>query len=1755
MRKTKYWAAALLLILFGINHSTYAAIEYRYFYDELDRLTKAADSTGVVLEYSYDKVGNILEVTRTENSGLSILDVQPHAAQVGEQVTIEGIGFSAVASENTVTFDGITANVVTATINQLAVEVPVGVTAGVIVVTVGSNTATNSGSFQLQTLPIINSLSTAFVLSGQSIPALVVTGSNLIGGTFSFIPDSVPPGVVVSNATVAPDGLSATLTVNVSASAIGSYVLQASNPLGQSDSFSTEANTLVVLGSATDDSDGDGISNEDEIVLGTNPTSSDTDDDGLPDRFEIENGLDPNDPSDALLDSDGDGINNLAEYEQGTDPQNPDTTPPGIVQVLPADNTVDFATNANIVVRFNEPLQPESILLGSVRLFHDDLLVAGKALLSNDQLSLTFEPIESLSAFSNYTIQVQAVRDVAGNAMVGVFQSHFTTGEFIDDVSPSIIGTNIASGATDVPINVPFTVLFDEPMEPATLNDSTFSIKDNFVAENVKGMVQVDPDGMTVSFVPEQPFAVGRSFSVTLNTAITDLSGNPLSSIYDYSFETEFDEDFTPPSVVAISPPLDALDIPGNSNIMIEFSEPLDLINIRGAITAQANDINIPGSIALSNGNSRVTFTPAEDLPLNTIITLSASAEITDLAGNALGTTLTGQFTTGIRLNLQQPRVTGMTPFDGERDVPTNTLLQIKVDERINPLTVTASSFQLFIREYFFGIDWFVTGTRSVSDDGKTLTFTPDAPLDADREYDLHVSSDVRDLANNPLVELNARFTTRTGASTGPFEVTGINIPDGATEVPVNTPITVQFSDAVSETNLPSDAVVLAVSDTPVAGTHSLSSDRRQLTFIPSSNLTPSTAYTVAVSGAVSVSGSSVAAFNSGFTTSDNATADTSKPTLLSVNPADNVTGVPSSAAAVVQFSERINPLTVTDDTFYIEQFTSSDNYARIAGSITVATDGQSATFTPDQQMTASTRYRIRVTSGVQDLVGNRYASTSIPSTFTVDSGGVIDIMPPTVVMVTPTDGSTEVHRDTRVTLTFSESLDPNTINANTFALLVNGRAMSSVNITRSSDNRAVTLSSRLPWGIDIAVVVTSGARDLAGNAIADFRSMFTTGTHFDVSRPVVTSQRPDNGARNIPVDQRVVLFVDESLNAATIPNALHVSQNSVLVSGTSAVTPDGRAIEFVPDAAWEHDALIQVFLDDTAQDLSGNSLRDYQGSFRTVVDPGLTGPSLVRTNLTTTANILPTNPIPELEFSEPLDAATINDTTIVLRENTGGSPIITSTLSLVDGRIVRVEPNTVLKADTRYYVQIFNGIKDLDGQRQRSDRPPETLVASIHFLTGVVEDNTPPVVIAVLPSDGLTEVALNSHIRVRFDERINPLTVSTDTIHVTDGVEAIIPHSISFTDSNRDVLITPFSPLTANTVYSIIIDGVEDNAGNAVTMQTSQFTTGNEIDTFPPSIIITTPFRNATDVPINSPVIIEFDEPIDPVSVNSNTFYVRDHTIGRLVGTSSVSTDGQMISFVPDAPFAVERGHTIIINSPLSDLTGNRFSSAFYTFTTGFDEDTVAPQVLQTAPQDGLTDVPTNVYVMVRFDEPIQSVDDDLVTLSAGSVEIPVARFWSDGNRLLILVRRTPLAANTAYTLTVDAALKDLAGNAIGTAVTSQFTTGAGADIQRPRVTGMTPFDGETGVPTDTVLQVSVDERINSMTVTSKSFALYNRTSSFGRVSGAHNVSADGKTLTFVPDQPLESNSSFILFPISDARDLADNQLISDSVIFTTGP
>lgn len=113
---------------------------------------------------------------------VTISGFTPEAGPVGTAVTIEGSGFGALASENTVTFNGAGAAVISASVTTLVVTVPAGATSGAIAVSAPDGSATSATPFTVTgpTVPILSGFTPAI-----GVPGTVVT---IHGAHFDLVP-------------------------------------------------------------------------------------------------------------------------------------------------------------------------------------------------------------------------------------------------------------------------------------------------------------------------------------------------------------------------------------------------------------------------------------------------------------------------------------------------------------------------------------------------------------------------------------------------------------------------------------------------------------------------------------------------------------------------------------------------------------------------------------------------------------------------------------------------------------------------------------------------------------------------------------------------------------------------------------------------------------------------------------------------------------------------------------------------------------------------------------------------------------------------------------------------------------------------------------------------------------------------------------------------------------------------------------------------------------------------------------------------------------------------------------------------------------------------------------------------------------------------------------------------------------------------------------------------------------------------------
>jgi hypothetical protein len=182
--------------------------------------------------------GVIKEFTIPE---LSIVSVTPLTARAGEQVTIAGENFGVTADENVVTFNGIEAEIVSASATSLVVKVPSGMLAPTynevnpIVVTTGGQTITATESFRL--VPTVTEFSPK---NGTFGTVITVTGSDF----YPFLTSAIIGGKPASALQVTDSYVTFAIPYNVTTPTLKVKVVSGSTTIDVPGDFSVTPPTI-----------------------------------------------------------------------------------------------------------------------------------------------------------------------------------------------------------------------------------------------------------------------------------------------------------------------------------------------------------------------------------------------------------------------------------------------------------------------------------------------------------------------------------------------------------------------------------------------------------------------------------------------------------------------------------------------------------------------------------------------------------------------------------------------------------------------------------------------------------------------------------------------------------------------------------------------------------------------------------------------------------------------------------------------------------------------------------------------------------------------------------------------------------------------------------------------------------------------------------------------------------------------------------------------------------------------------------------------------------------------------------------------------------------------------------------------------------------------------------------------------------------------------------------------------------------------
>ena len=218
------------------------------------------------------------------------------------------------------------------------------------------------------------------------------------------------------------------------------------------------------------------------------------------------------------------------------------------------------------------------------------------------------------------------------------------------------------------------------------------------------------------------------------------------------------------------------------------------------------------------------------------------------------------------------------------------------------------------------------------------------------------------------------------------------------------------------------------------------------------------------------------------------------------------------------------------------------------------------------------------------------------------------DTTAPTVVFTAPVNGAKTVYANQKASVAFSEKMDPASMNTAVFSVK-DGTAPVSGTVSSTESTATFTPASNFGKDKTFTATITSGAKDLAGNALAtDYVWGFTTGQHDDNTPPTVTFTAPANNDKTASISQKVNVAFSENMDPATLNAATYtLTQGTTPVEGK--VTASASTATFAPANKFEKGKDYTATVSTGAKDLAGNGLTsDHSWKFTAYSEPKVVG-------------------------------------------------------------------------------------------------------------------------------------------------------------------------------------------------------------------------------------------------------------------------------------------------------------------------------------------------------------------------------------------------------------------------------------------------------------------------------------------------------------------------------------------------------------------
>jgi len=183
-------------------------------------------------------------------------------------------------------------------------------------------------------------------------------------------------------------------------------------------------------------------------------------------------------------------------------------------------------TNAVLEARYSEPLDPAAVNATNVRVFPSGFPeLTGTRTLVDGGRTIRFVPDVPFAPnlFHSWQITSQGIDDAAA---VFTLSAAFTTGADADATAPSVVSVTPPDAATAVSVATTISVVFDETVNPLSVNGSTIQITGP-AGGILPCTISFQNADQTVIITPHTPLADLTIYTVTVD-GVTDVAGNPV---------------------------------------------------------------------------------------------------------------------------------------------------------------------------------------------------------------------------------------------------------------------------------------------------------------------------------------------------------------------------------------------------------------------------------------------------------------------------------------------------------------------------------------------------------------------------------------------------------------------------------------------------------------------------------------------------------------------------------------------------------------------------------------------------------------------------------------------------------------------------------------------------------------------------------------------------------------------------------------------------------------------------------------------------------------------------------------------------------------------------------------------------------------------------------------------------------------------------------------------------------------------------